>query len=132
MDDQTKVPLANDKPPPYKGLRRLRHAFFYSLNGFRYAAREPAFRQEAALGIPLSILAALLPISITLKLLIIFSHFLVLVTELLNTALECIVDKASPEYHELAKQAKDLGSAAVFLTLWLVLICWCVAIYQLI
>jgi diacylglycerol kinase (ATP) len=133
MDDRGQSPLAsNDKPPPYTGLRRFWYATLYSLNGLRYAIDEPAFRQEAATAVILSLIAVMLPLSTPLKLILLASHVAVLVVELLNTALECIVDKASPEYHELAKQAKDLGSAAVFLTLLFVMICWGVAIYQLV
>jgi diacylglycerol kinase (ATP) len=115
-------------PSPFKGktgLRRVRNALFYSIDGFRAAFRhEDAFRQEALLA------AILLPLAFWLgktgvdKALLCGAVVLVLVVELLNSGIEAVVDKASPEAHELAKRAKDMGSAAVLLSLINVLIIW--------
>ncbi len=115
-------------PSPFKGktgLRRIWNALFYSIDGFRAALRhEDAFRQEALLA------AVLLPLAFWLgktgmeKALLSGAVLLVLVVELLNSGIEAVVDKASPETHELAKRAKDMGSAAVLLCLLNALIIW--------
>jgi len=113
------------KPQPYTGVARIWYALTYSLSGLGFAIRhEAAFRQEVALCAALSVIALSLPVSTVYKLLLLSSHFGVMIVELLNTAIECVVDKASPEFHELAKQAKDLGSAAVLLSLLYLGICW--------
>lgn len=107
------------------GLRRIWNALFYSIDGFRAAFRhEDAFRQEALLA------AILLPLAFWLgktgmeKALLSAAVLLILVVELLNSGIEAVVDKASPEAHELAKRAKDMGSAAVLLSLLNALIIW--------
>jgi diacylglycerol kinase (ATP) len=115
-------------PSPFKGktgLRRIWNAFFYSFDGLKAALRhEDAFRQEVLLA------AILLPLAFWLgetgveKALLSGSVLLVLMVELLNSGIEAVVDKASPEAHELAKRAKDMGSAAVMLTLLNALIVW--------
>lgn len=80
----------------------------------------------------LSILCFVLPLPPWLRVVLLFSHGLILVTELLNTAVEAIVDKVSPDFHEQAKKAKDAGSAAVLVTLLLCAGIWGYAIYFLI
>lgn len=105
-------------PAPAKGLKRVWKALFYSLSGFKLAYRdEAAFRQELLLVVVLSIVCILIPVEAGLKISIMISHGLVLITELVNTAIEAIVDKASPEFSEEAKKAKDTASAAVLLSL---------------
>ena len=115
-------------PSPFKGktgLRRIWNALFYSLDGFRAAFRhEDAFRQEAMLAAVLVPLAFWLGKSGMEKALLSGAVILVLVVELLNSGIEAVVDKASPETHELAKRAKDMGSAAVLLSLLNALIVW--------
>lgn len=113
---------------PFKGktgLARVWNALFYSFDGLKAAYRhEDAFRQELLLA------AFLLPLGIWLgesgveKALLSGVVLLVLVVELLNSGIEAIVDKASPETHELAKQAKDMGSAAVLISLTLAALVW--------
>lgn len=107
------------------GLRRIWNAVFYSLDGFRAALRhEHAFRQEvllAALLIPLSFLFTASGVG---RALMIASVLLVLIVELLNSAVEAVVDRVSLEHHELAKRAKDIGSAAVMLSLINVVVVW--------
>ena len=78
---------------------------------------EMAFRMELAAFVVLAPLAVFLPISLVFKALVLGSMFLVLVTELLNSALEWIVDYISTDHHLYAKRAKDMGSAAVFFAL---------------
>jgi diacylglycerol kinase (ATP) len=111
--------------PGNTGLRRIVNATFFSLAGFRAAWRdEAAFRQETLLCV------VLLPIGIWLgqtaveRALLIGSCLLVLIVELLNSGIEAIVDRVGLEPHRLSGQAKDLGSAAVFLSLLLVLVVW--------
>src|SRR6185369_225484 len=113
---------------PFKGktwLRRLINAIGYSVSGFGSAFRhEEAFRQEALLAVVLAAIAAWLNVSGTAKAMLIFSVLLVLVVELLNSAVEAAVDRISLENHRLAKRAKDIGSAAVFLSLVNLVVVW--------
>ncbi len=113
---------------PYKGkkgLRRIFNAFFYSLDGFRAAYKhEDAFRQEVLLAVILIPLALWLPAGHTGKALMIFSVLLVIMVELLNSAIEATVDRISLDRHDLAKRAKDIGSAAVLVSLLNVLAVW--------
>lgn len=101
-----------------RGLRRLINALGYSRDGIAAAWRnEAAFRQEillAAIALPL---AFYLGKSGVERALMIGSIVLILIVEILNSAVEAVVDKASPEKSELAKRAKDMGSAAVLLSL---------------
>ena len=108
-----------------KGLTRIYFAFRYSLSGLRAAyAHEAAFRQEVFLFLLSLVLIFFLPVAPVIKCLLLIANTLVLIVELLNSAVENVVDLASPEYHNLAKQAKDMGSAAVLISLLLSLILW--------
>lgn len=113
---------------PYKGktgLVRLWNAFGYSLAGFRSAYKhEDAFRQELHLALVLIPLALWLPSSNIGKALMIGSVLLVIIIELLNSAVEATVDRISLENHDLAKRAKDIGSSAVLVSLINVLVIW--------
>lgn len=113
---------------PHKGktgLKRLWNAFGYSLAGFRAAYKhEDAFRQEVMLAAVLIPLALWLPVSRPGKALMIASVLLVLIVELLNSAVEATVDRVSLDDHDLAKRAKDIGSAAVLASLINVLVVW--------
>ena len=101
-----------------KGLTRLINALGYSRDGLRAAWKnEAAFREEillAAITIPLALFLAKNGVD---RALMIGSIILILIVEILNSAVEAVVDKASPEKSELAKRAKDMGSAAVLLSL---------------
>lgn len=118
------------KPPesPHKGktgLRRVWNALFYSVDGIRAAYRhEDAFRQEVLLALVLLPVALFMPTSGIGKALLMGSVLLVLIVELLNSAVEATVDRISLENHRLAKRAKDIGSAAVLLSLANVAIVW--------
>ncbi|MFM7226978.1 MAG: diacylglycerol kinase [Betaproteobacteria bacterium] len=115
------------------GIKRVFSAFFYSIDGFRAAWRyEHAFRQELMIAIPGVILALLLPVSRLEKLALIASLVLVLIVELLNSAIEAVVDRVSLDRHSLSKNAKDLGSAAVMLSFALALATWSVVLYPLV
>lgn len=120
MSDPRDIP----QPRP-TGLRRICKALFYSLAGLQAALRyEQAFRQEALLAAMLIPLALLLPATGSGKALMVGSVLLVLIVELLNSAVEAVVDRVSLEHHALSKRAKDLGSAAVLLALVNVLVVW--------
>ncbi len=113
---------------PYKGKtgwRRLRSALRYSLDGLRAVYKhEDAFRQEVLLAIILIPLALWLPASLVGKALMIGSVLLVVIVELINSAIEATVDLVSLDHHELAKRAKDAGSAAVMVSLIVVPVVW--------
>lgn len=113
---------------PYKGktgLQRLWNAFGYSLAGFKAAYKhEDAFRQEIHLAIILIPLALWLPATHIGKALMIASVLLVIMIELLNSAIEAAVDRISLENHALAKRAKDIGSSAVLVSLINVVMTW--------
>ena len=107
------------------GLRRIINAFGYSMKGLRAAFKyESAFRQETALLIILLPLAILFGQTIVDYSILIGSLLLVMVVELLNSALEAVVDRVSDEHHMLAGRAKDMGSAAVFIALLNVIVIW--------
>ena len=115
----------NRKPPTKTGIARIWAALFYSLNGLRFAIfNEAAFRQEACIVVIVLVALLFLPISLVWKGLLFFATTAVLVVELLNSAIESIVDMASPEYHDLAKRAKDLGSAAVLVSIVFAVVLW--------
>ena len=123
----------NQKPPRKTGLARIIAAFHYSLDGLRYAlTNEAAFRQELALFLLLVPVIAILPLSPSFKTILLFANASVLIVELLNSAIESLVDMTSPDFHVLAKSAKDMGSAAVLLSIVAALIVWCIALYQVI
>jgi diacylglycerol kinase (ATP) len=113
---------------PHKGrtgLDRLVHAFGYSLQGLRAAfVGESAFRQEVAVAIVLMPLALWLGGNGVERALLISSIWLVLIVELLNSALEAAIDRISFDRHELSKRAKDMGSAAVLLAIALAATVW--------
>ncbi|MDE2585208.1 MAG: diacylglycerol kinase [Betaproteobacteria bacterium] len=117
---------ANESPFKGKtGLRRVWNALHYSLAGLKAAYLcEDAFRQEVLLTVLLVPLALWLPVSWLGRGLMVGSLLLVLVVELLNSAVEAVVDRVSLENHRLAKRAKDLGSAAVLVCLLLVTVVW--------
>jgi len=130
--------MTTDEQPPvseYKskrGAQRVVAALCYSIAGFRTAWRsEHAFRQELMLVLPAVLLALLLPVSALEKLALIAVLVLVLIVELINSAIEAVVDRVSFESHPLSKNAKDLGSAAVFLTLALAAATWLVILLPL-
>ena len=113
---------------PFKGktgLQRVWNAFHYSMAGLRAAFTcEDAFRQEAFLAAVLIPLSLFLPASGVGHALMIASVILVLIVELLNSAIEAVVDRVSLDRHHLSKRAKDIGSAAVLLALLNVLVVW--------
>ena len=131
------MPAIRPEPPapanPQKartGLNRLWHAAGYSLEGLRAGWNEKAFRQEAIAAM------VMLPASLWLgknwveTALLAGSVVLVMIVELLNTGIETAIDRIGPEWHDLSKRAKDMGSAAVLLALLLCGGIWVAAIVQ--
>ena len=116
------------KESPFKGktgLVRVWNAFFYSVDGFKAAYQhENAFRQELLLTIICIPLAFVLEPSAVGRALMIAVLFLVLIVELINSAIEAAVDRISLEHHLLIKRAKDMGSAAVMIALVNVAVVW--------
>jgi diacylglycerol kinase (ATP) len=111
--------------PARKGIKRIVWATYYSYKGIIAAYRnEAAFRQE------LTVMLFLLPVAFWLgetavqHILLIAPCLLVIIVELLNSAIEAIVDRIGPEMHELSGRAKDMGSAAVLFSLALVILSW--------
>ena len=112
------------------GLKRLWHAAGYSLAGLRAGWHEKAFRQEALLALVMLPAAFWLGRSWVETALLAGSVVLVLVVELLNTGIETAIDRIGPEWHPLSKRAKDMGSAAVLLSLLLCAGVWIAALWQ--
>ena len=127
----TPQPTATANPQKARtGLNRIWHAAGYSLEGLRAGWGEKAFRQEAIAAI------VLLPASLWLGknwvevALLAGSVVIVMIVELLNTGIETAIDRIGPEWHDLSKRAKDMGSAAVLLALLLCIGIWGGAIFQ--
>lgn len=116
----TEDPSATNAQKQRTGLVRLRYAWGYSLAGLRAAWGETAFRQECWLAMVLVPASWYVGQNWVERSLLLASVGAVLVVELLNSAIEATVDRMGPEWHALAKRAKDMGSAAVLLTLL-----WC-------
>lgn len=119
-------------PPKKHGLAHLWHASCYTASGLATVVGETAFRHEILAGCLLVPAAWLLPLPIWQTWMLSLLWTAVLVVEILNTAIEAIVDMVSPEYHPLAKKAKDIGSAAVGLCLAINLLAWAWVIQKLI
>ncbi len=113
-----------------RGLNRVLHAAGYSFAGLRAGWDETAFRQEAIASVALFPLAFWLGRGWVEIALLAGSVLIVLMVELLNTGLETAVDRIGPEWHDLSKRAKDMGSAAVLLSLVLCSGIWVAALYQ--
>ncbi len=127
------------QPPPQtgtnpqkarKGLSRVLHAGAYSLQGLRAGWGETAFRQEALAAIVLVPLAFFIGQDWVEVALLVGSVWLVMIVELLNTGIESCIDRIGPEWHALSKRAKDMGSAAVLLSLLLCGGIWLAALWS--
>ncbi|MBL6838061.1 MAG: diacylglycerol kinase [Puniceicoccaceae bacterium] len=107
------------------GIQRVFKAFVYSLEGLASSMKhEAAFRQEALLAVILIPASFLLHVPIAQHLVLVASVILVLIVELINSSIEAVVDDISLRNRPLAKRAKDMGSAAVLLSLINCLVCW--------
>lgn len=113
-----------------RGLSRVLHATRYSVEGLRAGWRETAFRQEAIAALVLLPLAAWVGRGWVEVVLLAASVVLVLIVELLNTGIEAAIDRVGPEWHALSKRAKDVGSAAVLLSLLLCGGVWAAALWN--
>ena len=112
------------------GLNRVWHAFGYSMAGLRAGWQETAFRQEALAALVLLPLSAWIGRNWVETALLGGSVLIVMIVELLNTGIETAIDRIGPEWHDLSKRAKDMGSAAVLLSLLLLVSIWGGALYQ--
>ena len=112
-----------------RGLDRVVHAFGYSMQGLKAGMHEPAFKQEAYLAfilIPLSFFVGTNWVEISI---LSGSVVFVMTVELLNTGLESAIDRVGPQWHDLSKRCKDLGSAAVLLSILLCMGIWLAALF---
>lgn len=129
QDHPAAAPPANPQKDR-KGLNRVWHAFGYSVAGLRAGWQETAFRQEALAALVLLPVAVWLGRSWAETALLAGSVILVMIIELLNTGIETAIDRIGPEWHDLSKRAKDMGSAAVLLSLLLCAGIWVMALFQ--
>lgn len=107
------------------GLKRIFLAFGYSINGIKSAFKhEAAFRQEILLAVILIPTAFILEVSQIERILLISPVILVIIFEIINSAIEAVVDRVGTEFHELAGRAKDMGSAVVLIALALTAYIW--------
>jgi diacylglycerol kinase (ATP) len=125
---QTTEPVNSQKER--KGLSRVWHATGYSLAGLRAGWGEPAFRQEALAAMILLPTAFWLGQTWLETALLAGSVMALMVVELLNTAIETAIDRIGPEWHDLSKRAKDMGSAAVLLSLLFCMGVWMASLYH--
>ncbi len=107
------------------GIQRIAYTFIHSFNGFKWLCKnEAAFQQELMLLVPLTVLAFWLELSAMQTLLVILSMIFVLFAEMVNTAIEAVVDRVGLEYHTLSGVAKNIGSAIVMLSMVCSLMVW--------
>ena len=124
-------PLAPANPQKQRtGLSRVWHAAGYSLAGLRSGWHETAFRQECLAALVLIPLAFWLGGNWIETALLAGSIVMVMVVELLNTAVETAIDRIGPEWHDLSKRAKDMGSAAVLMSIVVCTAIWLAALYH--
>ena len=121
----------NMNKPSRTGITRIYYATGYSFKGIKAAWKhEAAFRQELSLMMLMVPAAFWLGQTTEQRLLLILPCFIVVIAELINSAIEAVVDRIGPEHHTLSGQAKDIGSAAVFFSLLMVGISWGMIIWQ--
>lgn len=113
---------------------KTNYSFFkntkYALAGVKRIIKESAFRVELIISLPFIIFALVYDFDVSDKIFLISSIFLVYIVECINTAIECVVDLVTKKYDILAKEAKDLASAAVFFTIFMAIITWCIILYK--
>jgi diacylglycerol kinase (ATP) len=133
MNTDKSTAASTDQESSFKGktgLTRIWNAFGYSLAGLRAAFRhEDAFRQETILAAVLIPLALLMPVGGLGKALMVASVLLVIIVELLNSAIEAAIDRISLDQHRLSKRAKDIGSASVLISLVNVAMVWVLVLF---
>lgn len=107
------------------GLKRILKAFSYSYAGFISVFKtESAFRQDLIVFVLGTVAAVWVPVSMTARALMISSLILILLMELVNTAIETVIDRISPDWHELSKRAKDIGSLLVLMAFINAVLIW--------
>ena len=107
------------------GIKRIINAFGYSCAGFKQTFKsEAAFRQDLLFCAVMFIISLFLKVTLIQWLLMITALFFILIMELINTAIEAIIDRISADYHELSKKAKDIGSLLVLMSFVLTFIIW--------
>ena len=117
--------------PGQTGFKRIANASVYSWQGFKAAYQyEAAFRQELFACLLLLIVLPWIAVNALQVVVLLASLFLLLICEIINSAIEAVVDRLGDEIHPLAGRAKDMGSSAVFLALLNVGICWCIVGYS--
>ncbi|MBR4475165.1 MAG: diacylglycerol kinase [Alphaproteobacteria bacterium] len=114
----------------YTGINRIIHAFGYSFSGLASVFRtEAAFRQDLILCIIGIAIQFFIDVPTISHILMIFSLVFIILAELINTAIETVVDRIGPEKNKLSKRAKDIGSAIVFITITSVVLLWIYLIF---
>jgi len=117
--------------PGKSGMSRIIDATGYSMKGIKAAyIHEAAFRQEIALVVILTVASLWLAENVYQWLVLVIPLLILLIVELLNSAIENTVDRIGDELHELAGRAKDMGSAAVMFSLLLIAICWSAVLWD--
>lgn len=113
------------------GLTRIIKAAGYSWKGLRAAwINEAAFRQEGVAVLLAVVIACWLDVDVITRVLLISSVMLVMIVEILNSAIEAVVDRIGSEYHELSGRTKDMGSAAVLIAIIVAVITWCILLWS--
>lgn len=114
------------------GIKRILKAFIYSRDGFNAAFKsEAALRQDLLVFVIFSLIALFLDLMLWQKALLISSLLFIVIMELVNTAVETVIDRISPDYHELSKKAKDIGSLLVLLSFINAFLIWGAFLYPL-
>lgn len=113
------------------GFTRIIKAAGYSWKGFKAAWRnEAAFRQEGIAAVVAIIIACWLDVNTVTRVMLIGSVVLVMIVEIINSAIEAVVDRIGSDFHELSGRAKDMGSAAVLLSIFLAIFVWVALLWQ--
>ena len=114
-----------------KGLPRILNAFKFSYDGFVATFKsEEAFRQDIIICMILAPIAIFLPITLIEKLFLFSTLFLIVMAELINTAIEMTIDRISEELHPLSKIAKDIGSCIVLVSFMYLILVWSLILYS--
>jgi diacylglycerol kinase (ATP) len=126
------IPNEVTMKPGKTGVARIIDATQYSMKGLRAAWRfEAAFRQEVLLLLVLLPVLVIAELELSERLLLLMSLLGLLITELLNSAIEAVVDRIGPDFHELSGRAKDIASAAVFIAISLFIVVWVAVLWPL-
>jgi diacylglycerol kinase (ATP) len=124
-DKQPVNTTSSNKGPGYTGIKRI---FFAAVNSYKGAKwmllNEAAFRQEVLLLIVAAVITFLINVTFLEQVIMILAILFVMLVETINTAIEAVVDRIGPEFHELSGLAKDLGSTAVFIAMMIATIIW--------